>query len=197
MHSEVLRDFLHSAHIFASAVQDVLGERYLRQTTRFDISVPQMELLRLIRLGGDHQIRDFAAFLGVSSAAASKNVDKLVRLGLVNRTVQDRDRRAVSLDLSGRGRSLVAKYEEHKQDRLRAAIGQMPAGDVSALARGLEQISFLILKNEDAGSDLCIRCSVYYAADCPLQGLSDGCIYAKTLASRTPAPVGGVGPHVE
>ena len=179
MRPEILRGFLHSAQIFTSTVRDVLGEKLLRETTRYDLSLPQVELLRLIELNGDHQIRDIACFLGVSRAGASKNVDKLVRLGLLTRTVQDRDRRAMSLDLTTRGRNLVARYEDHKRHRLTQVLDQLPAADVAALARGLEQVSLLILKQEDELGDLCTKCGAYYSVNCPLRDLADGCIYAR------------------
>ena len=69
---ELVVRFLRNAHIFASTVQDVMGKKYLEAAADQDISYPQFELLRLIELNGNHQVREIASFLGVSQAAASK-----------------------------------------------------------------------------------------------------------------------------
>ena len=91
--AEALLDFFHSAHIFASTVRDILEEKFLRQATDLKLTVPQFNLIRLIAVQGDYHIRDIARVMGVSQAAASKNVDKLVRLGLLARRVHPTDRR--------------------------------------------------------------------------------------------------------
>ena len=180
-----VRDFLHNAHIFASTVSEILEEKYLRQTVDLDISLPQFNLLRLIALKGTHHVRQIASFLGVSQAAASKNVDKLVRMGLINREVQQQDRRAVSLSLTVRGKNVVQKYEVHKEEKLRSVLNQFSEAELDTLTRGLEKLSHLILKREEDFGDFCMKCSAYYVEYCPLRGLHNTCIYARDRQSVT------------
>ncbi len=51
-------------------------------------------------LNGRHQAGELAEFLGVSAPAATKNIDKLERFGLVVRSPSKGDRRATQLSAS-------------------------------------------------------------------------------------------------
>jgi len=177
VNADLMHQFLHNAHVFASTVQEIMGEKYLRETVEGEISLPQFELLRLIERNGNHQVREIASFMGVSPAAASKNVDKLVRLGLVARVVQESDRRAVSLSLTTRGRSIIRRYESLKQEKLSRVLGVFSDDEVEAIARGLEKVAYHILAEEGSSRTMCMKCSAYYVDHCPLRGMTDGCIY--------------------
>ena len=61
VNADLMHRFLHNAHVFASTVHEIMGEKYLRETVEGEISVPQLELLRLIERNGSHQVRDPAA----------------------------------------------------------------------------------------------------------------------------------------
>ena len=181
----VFADFLHNAHVFASAVREILEEKYLRQTTELDINLPQFNLLQVIAYNGHHQGREIADFLGVSQPAASKNVDKLVRMGLVTREVQQDDRRGVSLNLTGRGRKIIRKYEILKEEKLQGVLDNLSLEELHALTRGLEKVSHLILEREEDFGEICMKCNAYYVEHCPLRTLHDSCIYARTRKQLT------------
>ena len=67
-------------------------------------------------LNGRHQMSDLAEFLGVTPPAATRNVDKLENLGLVNaQPSAEDDRRATLISVSEAGAELVDRYEELKQ----------------------------------------------------------------------------------
>ena len=176
--SDALVDFLHSAHIFASTVRDVLEEKCLRQAADEDLNLPQFSLLRLIANNGGPQVRGMASLLGVSQAAVSKNVDKLVRLGLVARQVQESDRRAVSLSVTPRGTELMRRYEERKRETLEDVLEHFSPDELQRLTRGLGELSYLILQKEQDPREICMRCSAYQVDECPLRAASNGCIYA-------------------
>ena len=188
--AEAILDFFHSAHIFASTVRDILEEKFLRQATDLKLTVPQFNLIRLIAVQGDYHICDIARVMGVSQAAASKNVDKLVRLGLLARRVHPTDRRVFSLSLTVRGRHLVQRYETLKKERLCRCLEGTSAEELRALARAIERVAHLILSREQDSRDICIRCNAYPVAHCLLKDLSGGCIYDVTK-TRTGDPPGG------
>ena len=74
---------LRISHVFAFAIREILETRYLRETAPSPLSLSQVHMLKLIDLNGNHYVGEIAEFLGVSAPAASKNVDKLARLGLL------------------------------------------------------------------------------------------------------------------
>jgi DNA-binding MarR family transcriptional regulator len=108
-----------------------------------DLTMPQFSLLmRLYR--GDHGDRcgvtDVGAHLGITNAAASQLVDKLVNQGLVARTEDARDRRVRRLALTPPGRRLV---EGSVDARLAWAAGlaeALPAERCAEVAEALEAL---------------------------------------------------------
>ncbi len=64
-------DFLGSAHIFASAVTDIIEQRLLEKAAEGQVTASQMKLLKLVAMTDSYTLGDVAAFLRVSNAAAS------------------------------------------------------------------------------------------------------------------------------
>src|ERR1017187_6616638 len=78
-------DFLGSAHVFASAVADIIEQRLLEKAVEGQVTASQMKLLKLVAMTNSYTLGDVASFLRVSNAAASKAVDRLVRRGPLRR----------------------------------------------------------------------------------------------------------------
>src|ERR1019366_1769272 len=87
-------DFLGSAHVFASAVTDIIEQRLLEKAAEGQVTAAQMKLLAMT---DSYTLGDVASFLRVSNAAASKAVDRLARRDLLRRTEDQKDRRVMHL----------------------------------------------------------------------------------------------------
>jgi DNA-binding MarR family transcriptional regulator len=74
-----------------------------------DLSFSQISVLMRLYHGGNSGISEIGSQLGVTKAAASQAVDRLVQLGLIGRTEDPVDRRAKRLALTHRGRTLIEK----------------------------------------------------------------------------------------
>ena len=172
-------ELLRYSHIFSSAVRDLLELKVLREATDAPLTLPQFHLLKLISLNGSHQVGEVAQFLGVSPPAATKNIDKLEGLGLVRRSRSTADRRATLLESSHKGRQLVRRYEALKEERLEPVLDSFSDTELAQLTRLLERFSLQLIKQEDSGEGLCLRCSAYYEEACPVNHLRDGCPYQK------------------
>ncbi len=177
-------ELLRYSHIFASAVRDLLELKILREVTDAPLTLPQFHLLKLISLNGSHQVGEVAQFLGVSPPAATKNIDKLEGLGLVARSRSTADRRATLLASSRKGRQLVKRYEALKEERLEPILDGFSEKELAQFSRLLERFSLLLIKQEDSGEGLCLRCSAYYDEACPVNHLRDGCPYQKVREHR-------------
>lgn len=75
--------------------------------TRFSITLRQREILTLLSQRQQWTVGEIAALLSVSSAAATKNVNRLERKQLVKRKVDEFDRRYVLVSLTVDGHSVV------------------------------------------------------------------------------------------
>ena len=177
-------DLLRYAHIFSTVVQEVLELNTLRQVSTESLTLSQFHLLKLISLGGRHQVGQVADFLGVSAPAASKNIDKLERLGLVARRQSKGDRRATLLTPTRKGRRLVERFETLKADRMDPVLEAFDAGEVRQLTHLLERFSISLIDSGGVGEGLCFRCSAYFEHNCPILHYHEGCPYQKV--SRGP-----------
>jgi DNA-binding MarR family transcriptional regulator len=176
--------FLRNSHIFAYAVRDIMERKFLRDTSPLPLTLSQFHLLKLLSINGQHQVTEIAEFLGVSPAAASKNIDKLEGLGLMVRTPSEGDRRATLLSVNSKGRRLVKAYEELKAARLYPILESFKPKEIEELTRLLELISVEVFKleepqEEESGNGYCLRCTGYLESDCPVGGIRGGCPYDK------------------
>ncbi|MFN2114620.1 MAG: MarR family winged helix-turn-helix transcriptional regulator [Anaerolineae bacterium] len=185
--AEQLRRLLHYGHIFSSAVQEILETKYLNEVSPYSLTVPQFHLLKLISLRGRHQVGEVAEFLGVSSPAVSKNIDKLEGLGLVTRRTARGDRRVTLLSASDEGVRLVNDYEKLKATRLEPVLRSFDSDELDQLSSLLERFSVRLFQSEDSGSGFCLRCAAYGDAGCSLVRVNGNCPYQRSRAQGPPA----------
>jgi DNA-binding MarR family transcriptional regulator len=185
---------LRYSHIFASAVREILELKFLRQVCPEGLTPSQFHLLQLMCHNGEHQIGEVAHFLGVSPPAATKNIDKLERLGLVVRTRSTGDRRATLLSSSEKGRRLVQDYERLKAAQFESILERFDQQELDQLADLLERFSVNLLEMADLGKGICLRCCAHWDEDCLVGRLRGGCPYqerrttpaTRVAAKRTP-----------
>jgi DNA-binding MarR family transcriptional regulator len=133
-----------------TAILDQLG-KLLRELTRLaggaDQDGPAMTATQRIALveiadAAPLRLNDLAARMGTSAPTASRTVDVLDELGLVTRTADPDDRRAVRIELTPAGRRLI----DGRKARASTAFG--PA--VAALAPAdREQLLTLLARMTD------------------------------------------------
>lgn len=161
-------------------MQEILEEKYLHEVSRYPLSVAQFHLLKLITLKGAHQVGEVAEFLGVSSPAASKSIDKLEGLGLVARRPSPGDRRVTLLVATPEGHELVDLYERTKEARLLPVVERLGATEAELLTSLLERFSSLLFAGESSDMGFCLRCAAYGDASCSLRGGPGSCPYQES-----------------
>lgn len=89
---------------------------FITFATESGLSMPQIAVL--FRLNGDRRcaVTELGDELGVSGAAASQMVDKLVQLGMVERLEDPQDRRVRRLLLTEKGKKIVERSIEARQE---------------------------------------------------------------------------------
>jgi DNA-binding MarR family transcriptional regulator len=99
--------------------------------------------IALIELHGDGPLRlnALADRMGTSTATASRAVDALVQLGLVDRGPDELDRRAVQLDLSPAGRTLVDERKARAADAFAPAVAALDAAERQELVLLLQRMA--------------------------------------------------------
>lgn len=190
-----IHDFLGSAHVFASAVNDAVEKPLLAEVAGKRLSLSQFRLLKMVALTDAQTISDVALFLGVSNAAASKAVDKLVRRKLLRRAEGQPDRREIRLSLTESSRRLLLAYEERKERKLARIFRQFPAKDLRRTARLLDRLSAGLVDHHAKPEEVCLQCGIYFRDRCLVRQLvKRNCFFLRNksrVRRPHPAPLGG------
>jgi MarR family transcriptional regulator, temperature-dependent positive regulator of motility len=177
---DIAHDFLGSTHVFASAVEDILEKRVLDEIAGRHLTLSQFKLLKMVALTDAHTISDVAMFLGVSNAAASKAVDKLVRRKLLRRAEGQPDRREIRLSLTGSSRRLLAAYEEKKERKLAQVFRGFPNDELRRAARLLDRLSAGLVDHDAGPEEVCLQCGIYFRDKCVVRELvKRNCFYLR------------------
>jgi DNA-binding MarR family transcriptional regulator len=99
--------------------------------------------LALFELGeeGPLRLNDLADRMGVSPPTASRAVDALYELGLVERVPDARDRRALRIDLTSAGKELLADRKAKAQDAFAPAVASLSATERATLSELLRRMA--------------------------------------------------------
>jgi DNA-binding MarR family transcriptional regulator len=164
-------DFLGSAHVFASAVTDIIEQRLLDKATEGQVTPSQMKLLKLVAMTDSYTLGDVASFLRVSNAAASKAVDRLVRRDLLRRTEDQKDRRVMHLRLTPASGRLLTAYESARQRKLQSIFVQFPPEELRRASELLDRLSADIVDQTSNPEELCLKCGIYFRERCLVRQL--------------------------
>jgi DNA-binding MarR family transcriptional regulator len=175
---------LRDSHIFASAIREFLDVRLLREISTEPLTPSQFHILKLMSLNGLRQVGEVANLLGVSSPAATKNIDKLERLGLVARSRSQGDRRATLLSVSRKGRRLVRKYDDLRVTCFSPMLEGFKPSEIKQLTKLLERLSSALVARSPSGERFCLRCAGYIEDECPVGRIRGGCRYHEIRSGR-------------
>ena len=167
----LVNDFLGSTQVFATAVNDIIEAKLLREVAGLHLTLSQFKLLKLVANTDSHSIGDVAAFLGVSDAAASKAVDKLVRRKMLVRTERMLDRRTTELTLTRRSLRVLAAYDAAKNRKLAEVFGSFSAEELQRTADILDQLSAGIVDHGAKPEEVCFQCGIYFREKCLVRKL--------------------------
>ncbi|NJD10536.1 MAG: winged helix DNA-binding protein [Gemmatimonadetes bacterium] len=181
----LIQHLMGASHVFSTAVNRFL-EGTLAEVSDGQLALSQLKLLLLIeRPQGRLKVSDVAGVLGVTNAAASRAIERLVQRGLVARTTSRADRRAVDLALTARSRELLADFTEVRNRELEALLGRVSEDELEGAARLLDGFSVLLLALDGPGRDRCLRCGMHFRTGCVLRDvLGKECAVAEQMYGK-------------
>lgn len=91
------------------------------------VTLTQFRALVVLHSHGTSRLGPLAERLGVNASSAMRTVDRLLGSGLVTRTEDVEDRRAVVIGLTDRGEQLVATVTERRRAAISGIVRRMPA----------------------------------------------------------------------
>ena len=113
--------------------------RVLNLMARAAVTVPQVILMNFALTTGGGTPSSLAATMRMSLPSVSQMVDRLVRLGLVARAEDPADRRRRTVNVTARGRRLLARLAAVRSAEYRAGAAGLSAAARARLAAALTQ----------------------------------------------------------
>ncbi|MCX7775675.1 MAG: MarR family transcriptional regulator [Spirochaetaceae bacterium] len=123
---------------------------FMRYAAEAGLSMAQMGVLFRLSRGKSYPVTALGGEMGVTGAAASQMADKLVAMGLVERTEDPTDRRVRRLSLTPRGRAVIEAGMKARQEWISAMTARLSPEEASAIARVIRRCTDLATSLEDA-----------------------------------------------
>ncbi len=110
-----------------------------RDLNKDNISFAQFFLLSYLATSKELTMTDIARKMGHSTAAATGLVDRLEKLGYMERTHAVDDRRKVLVRITSKGLDLVSRLRDELQDRIADAMEETKTSDANGFITAYRQ----------------------------------------------------------
>jgi DNA-binding MarR family transcriptional regulator len=132
---------------------EVFMQRSMRDFKRFmdttGLSFSQINILMRLFHSGDTSVSEVGEQLGVSNAAASQAVDRLVGLDLIQRTEDPEDRRSKQLALTQKGKATIEKGIEARSQWIEGVTNALNPEQQNMIISALTLLTEAAQKTKD------------------------------------------------
>lgn len=135
---------------------DVFMHRSFRDFRRFmdenELSSTQVTALMRLHHGKECGVSEIASHLGITNAASSQMVERLVKAGLMLRVEDPVDRRVKSLSLTPAGRDLVERSIDARKCWMESLTQELSSEQQENIAQALIMLTEAARRLDDARS---------------------------------------------
>lgn len=163
------------SQILSQIINELFENNFLKENEPAHLSKTQFSILRILSTTGTHTVSGIADMLQISRAAASKNIDKLVRGKLVSRKIIEEDRRNVSISLLKSGEKIVESYEDLRLKKQTDALTKFSESDRELFADLLGKYVRHCLYHEKDIDAICMQCKGTIYDDCSINDIHHKC----------------------
>lgn len=153
--------------LFCQTLTEVVRRPAYQEALEQELTEVQVDCMRYIYLHHLPSIGEIAAGLGISNAAATKLVNRLVLKDWVERKEDPKDRRVLQMRLTETGERLMEQVRQRESLNLSTVLNRMDRDDQELLCRGLEGFLTAALKEKKWVDRVCLRCGWAHRTECP------------------------------
>ena len=113
------------------------------------LSFSQIHILMRLHFGGTCDVTEVGTHLGITNAAASQTIERLVQMGLLTRMEDPVDRRVKRITLTPKGHSLVEQGVEARRRWLEGLTQALSPREQEMIAGTLAVLTDAAHKTED------------------------------------------------
>jgi len=166
-----------NSRILARLVHDVSERDYLNHASALPLSRSQFVTLKILLYTGPFTIGDIASTIGISRAAASKNIDKLVKMKLVQRKEVPTDRRSTRVSILAAGEIIVESYDARRNEKQQKILSSFTDREKTLFNNLLEKYIRGALQHEGNFDLMCLMCGGEYDEACVIKDTRGLCYY--------------------
>jgi len=163
--------------ILARVLHDVVERNIITYASPLKLSVNQFLILKILFISNSQNVSDIAEVLNISRAAASKNIDFLVRKRLVSRKIVSKDRRAMCVSLRDAGEKIIQTYNEISQKKIKSILLNFNSDEQKLLSQFLDKYIIHSLDLEQNIRLICMQCGGKYEGQCYIGDHREGCYF--------------------
>lgn len=132
------------------------------------LTANQFACLRYIALHPQPSVVDVSKGLGITTAAATPLVDRLVKKDLIIRNPDPDDRRVVRLLLTESGVALFGQVQRAQNAALLRLFERMGGDACGDLQRGIDSFVGACVNQEQWKEEFCLHCGTMHHNECPV-----------------------------
>jgi len=141
---------------FGEVMSRLMVDQLQKNLSELDLTLPQIQVLRILRRDGAVPTGKLALCLRISAPATTQLTDRLIRKGLIERRHSEDDRRAVLVALSPSGQSLVDRFRERRNAVFAAALSQLSEAEQAQIVSSLQKV-IAVLESFEAKTESSLR----------------------------------------
>ncbi|MCK9595468.1 MAG: MarR family transcriptional regulator [Candidatus Omnitrophica bacterium] len=115
------------------------------------ITLPQFFILNMLQCRNESRMTDIARALGVTTAAATGIVGRLVKSGYTQRVYDEKDRRVIKIRLQPKGGDLANKLNKQKKQNVIDIFGKVSEEERANFLKTITRIGEILMHEQEAG----------------------------------------------
>lgn len=113
-----------------------------------ELTVPQMAVIALLYENGEMKISDISNEMGLTNGTTSGIIDRLERIGLVNRLRHSEDRRVVKVLLTDKAKNLEQNFNFRLENCFINLFDKVCQEDIDTIIKGLIILNTILDKQK-------------------------------------------------
>ena len=127
-------------------INKILNRDLKREMIRLDLGLSHFYILTTLYRKKVLSSGNLAKSLDVRNSTITSLVDRLVKLSLVKRRRDERDRRVVLVELTDKGKKLTEKLLTLRKERLKEIVKELPEEKVKEIYESIKRVKEILKK---------------------------------------------------
>jgi len=127
-------------------INKILNRDLKREMIKLDLGLSHFYILTTLYREKVLSSGNLAKSLDVKNSTITSLVDRLVKLSLVKRRRDERDRRVVLVELTDKGKKLTEKLLTLRKERLKEIVKELPEEKVKEIYESIKRVKEILKK---------------------------------------------------